>query len=421
MRRTFKILAVLLATLTIAWSCQKDDFLKEADPLADQNVTFRAKPGEESAGNNLSFPVIWAEGYSILPAATGGITGANGFTVQNQSLPGVGTQAVVVNPGVTNLTGEWWYWWGVIQGSENEPDIPLVCFPNPADESSCIDGSDPDPGWVKAYVQKDPNNTWQATSIDAGGDPPVEVDWIDWGDNLESVDWNTRSKVRTEVVLYKNNPGEDWTEYEMRHVSGWGINEVHGLAVDQDGTVLEGPGTQATVYTHCARMRIQKIIDPEEIAWSEVLREWTGEIKDPIFDGAVYEAGDGPGFYSAEVNVKGRVIYGYTWDVRKLQDPDEPTGLYRITFMLDDNCGTFSARNATLVNAQIQLPEEEVEASEDDDGGDTGGGVAEIIQDQELTYIDVRIEDGKGKTGGGNGNSGGKGGGNPGGGKGKGG
>ena len=50
----------------------------------------------------------------------------------------------------------------------------------------------------------------------------------------------------------------------------------------------------------------------------------------PIFNKAVYEALDGPGFYSAEINVKGKVIYGYTWKVRTL---NQGTGYYRLTLV----------------------------------------------------------------------------------------
>ena len=47
---------------------------------------------------------------------------------------------------------------------------------------------------------------------------------------------------------------------------------------------------------------------------------------------AVYNAGDGPGYYSAEINVKGKVIYGMLWDLKKAGDGP---GTYRITFSFD--------------------------------------------------------------------------------------
>jgi hypothetical protein len=91
----------------------------------------------------------------------------------------------------------------------------------------------------------------------------VDVDWIDWGDNLESVDWYTRSQVRTEVVLFEDLPAP-LLEYEMRHTSGWGIDEVHGMATNLAMTPLLGPGTSATVFSPCARFTVQKLLVPRD-------------------------------------------------------------------------------------------------------------------------------------------------------------
>jgi hypothetical protein len=46
-----------------------------------------------------------------------------------------------------------------------------------------------------------------------------------------------------------------------RRGSRW--REVHGPAAGPGGNIPEiGPGTQATVYSHCARLTIQKLLDP---------------------------------------------------------------------------------------------------------------------------------------------------------------
>ena len=88
------------------------------------------------------------------------------------------------------------------------------------------------PGSGHGLLQKDPLNVWRAEELNASG-APLLVHWVDWGDNLESVDWHTRSQVRTEVVLYQENrSGSPWLEYSRRHVAGWGIDEVHGLAAE---------------------------------------------------------------------------------------------------------------------------------------------------------------------------------------------
>jgi len=377
-----------------------------------------AKPGSETAGNNLSFPVIWSDGI------TKTLPGTAGF--------------------VPSLAGEWWYWWGT-EGAD--PDIvPLSCAPDPDDETKCDDGIPlqangddvpfDDPDLVKAYLQKDFENVWQAASALAENNDSeqyeLEVHRIDWGDNLESVDWYTRSKVRTEVVLFQDV--DPMLEYEMRHVSGWGIDEVHGLAVDSLGPML-GAGTQATVYTHCARLTIQKLLvdrgtpalaDLEWVpgeGWTEPEGYPVDLINPHIFNGSVHEGGDGPGYYSAEINVKGRIIFGYTWNVRKL---NEGPGDYRITFSLDNVCGSVQRNTYFGASTEIIRPsEEELEAaalvaaledhsqaiallSSAPESSDEGGGAwPELVADEDLTYIDVRILEKGGGGGGGHGGGGG--------------
>lgn len=366
------------------------------------------KPGGETAGNNLSFPVIWSEGVA-------------------KALPGTPDM-------VPSLEGEWWYQWGT---NGEDPNIVPASCPHDPDEINpslnpeslplCNDGvpnqvihddehiagkiaADNPMPLAKAYIQKDYNNIWQAGHQDWSG-AQVDVDWIDWGDNLESVDWYTRSQVRIEVVLFKDL-SSPMTEYEMRHVSGWGIDEVHGLATERNGEVLTNPGNKATVYSPCARLTIQKLLVQDlnelpDLTWQGEDIGWTsdvpGVINTPIYNMAVYEGGDGPGYYSAEINVKGRVIYGYTWNVRNLNDPIDGTaaGYYRITFSLDETCPTVIC-NTSLGNASILLPlEEEMEIaalSVDTVSTESGGAEAVLDTINNLTYIDVHILE---QTGGG--------------------
>ena len=368
------------------------------------------KPPSE-ASNNLSYPVIWAEGVTkVLPGT-----------------PGM----------IPTLNGTWWYQWGT---NGTDPDVtPASCAPDP-DESNSELNPDGDPycdnkipdsltqlagepaadnplPLAKAYLQKDKYNVWQAGSADWSA-APVNVDWIDWGDNLESVDWYTRSQVRTEVVLFQDLV-DPMLEYEMRHTDGWGIDEVHGMAatLGETPTALEGPGTRATVYSHCARLTIQKLlVERDDPALADLIwvpgEGWTEPegyefdlIRPHIFNGSVHEGGDGPGYYSAEINVKGRIIYGYTWNVRNLNDltgtPLTAAGDYRITFSFDQTCGTASL-NTFFVDGitEIMVPlEEEVvaEAEPIDEGGATGVLRTEL----NLTFIDVRILERGGGGGGG--------------------
>ena len=386
--------------------------------LAPPAAMAKGPPAAEGAGNNLSFPVIWAEGVT-------------------KTVPGT--------PGMTPSTGgAWWYSWGT---NGTDPNVvPASCAPDPDNTLFCNNGipgsynealvpgtppADNPMPLVKAYLQKDAKNIWQAASADwsAGA---VSVDKIDWGDNLESVDWYTRSQVRTEVVLFEDlmeeSPDEldgrdggtaPWLEYAMRHVSGWGIDEVHGMAVDAGSPVL-GAGNQATIYSPCARFTIQKLLVQRDnpalsglvwmpgAGWTEVEGSTTDLVNAPIFNKAVHEGGDGPGYYSAEINVKGRIIFGYTWNVRQLNDPlpSGPAGDYRLTFSFDESCGSVN-RNTSFVDGvtEIVLPLETEEVAVSAEPTDDGGGSAVLDFENNLTYIDVRILE---RSGGGGGGGGGK-------------
>ncbi len=102
--------------------------------------------GEEEAGNNLSYPVIWAEGSQL------------------------------------TLTGD--------------PTAPHLVTPV-------------DFNGVNVYLQGT-ENTWQAGSMTApadtaGGLTDVGVSTFDWGDNLEAKSWplGQNSQLRVEAVLYR--------------------------------------------------------------------------------------------------------------------------------------------------------------------------------------------------------------------------
>jgi hypothetical protein len=354
--------------------------------------------GHETTTNNLSFPVLWAEGVA-------------------KELPGTRGMS-------PTLGGAWWYQWGT---NGTEPNVtPASCAPDPDDQRYCDDGvaGEADlslvPGrppaehpmpLARAYLQQDPANVWQAASRSMVR-TPVVVDLIDWGDNLESKDWTTTSHVRTEVVLLEARAVGDvdhvrWPlrEYAMRHTSGWGRGELHGLeATDPAGVPVYGPGDRATVYSNCARLTIQRLqVSREDPALARLVwvagrgwRERAGSTVDlvrrPLFNRPVWEAGEGPGSYAAEVNVQGRVIYGYTWNLRRLNDG---AGDYRITFSLDPTGLCPNTRNASFgrdVTTIVALAQTEAERGR--------GGTPVLVARRQLTYVDVRVEAGTGGGGG---------------------
>jgi hypothetical protein len=339
-------------------------------------------PGGEATGNNLSFPVLWAEGVTKVLRGTPGMTPV--------------------------LLGAWWYWWGTDPADDT---IPLSCAPDPDDVDYCDDGKSgsvnpsmlPPADAIRVYLQQDAANTWQAASADASA-ADVLVDWIDWGDNLESSDWYLNSQVRVEVVLLADlDPLLPMTEYGMRHLYGWGQTEMHGVATAGDPPLAATlAGLQATIYSHCARLTIQRLLVPRETlvegaltwvpgeGWTETDPVGPSLINSPIFNKPVWETGDGPGYYSAEINVKGKIIYGYTWGVRKLNDG---VGDYRVTFSFDGVCGT-AVLNTFLVDGvtEILVPVEELTVKAEP----TTGGVPVLDFVDNLTYIDVRVNQNRG-------------------------
>jgi hypothetical protein len=83
----------------------------------------------------------------------------------------------------------------------------------------------------------------------------------------------------------------------------------------------------------------RETLDPTSLSWSAASKQWVGTtVRAPIFNLAVHEAQDGPGFYNAEINVKGKIIYGYTWNLKV----NDGAGDYRVTFSFDATCGTVS-------------------------------------------------------------------------------
>ena len=380
-----------LAFLFVFTECETND-VEVGDLYSDlsakggKNITTTSE--EETVGNNLSFPVIWSDG------ATKELRGD-----QN------------VDP-VINGT-----WFGVWGEDPIDPQAPLFsCGPFSGDDLTCEDAE------YKAFIQKDENNVWQAANWIPDGE--TTVNFIDWGDNLESIDWNLKSQVRTEVVLYKILD-EPVTQYAMRHCYSWGEDEVHGLQTDLENNVITGPGDQATVFTSNARLTIQKLSinsleelhDDEgnsklqwrkNIGWTEIDEGDELVIDNALFNMAVHEGSDGPGFYNAEVNVKGKVIFGYTWNVRQLNEDD---GYYRITFSFDDDSGIPLRTDFKTNETSILLPEEEDLEEKTTDEGSSGeaarGGEAKIDFVNNLTYMDILITPKTTGSGGGGGQGGG--------------
>jgi hypothetical protein len=279
-------------------------------------------------GNNLSVPVIFAEGHNIV----GGDVGVVGSGFRSSPLVDNFDALTAYSPlgflGVTDpVTGE----------SFDLAGNPLLS------------------NWF--YEQKT-EATWQAEWVDAT-DPEttvhtVAVTRLDWGDSLLSKAWTVRSKIRLEVRLYRDN---DLTSsdgsvglkgYGMNHLSGSGIDEVWGAA-DAAALGAAAPSTEpyivtpaeTTVYSNCARLSLYGIAVLGDTDPADDVEIFSMPVADKY-------GTDGPGGFGAEVNVGGYAIYGYTLDAKSLK---LPAGFYRVVFSLDPTAtwGDISVERNTVI------------------------------------------------------------------------
>lgn len=300
------------------------------------------------------------------------------------------------------------------------------------------------------WLQKNSQNFWQALSIGRTLNTRLAVSAVDVGDLLESSPTISTRQIRTEFRLMQSIPSND-QEFGGYVVTDWSTsfpahctlptlagqndgcfaafamsgpvpgtqqsgNEVQGTDFpnysDPSHPLLEDPAKvitavdeqgnsipiQALVYSHCARLLIQKIDPKMAVTWDPETGQWSGlGVGTPVVNVAAYS-----GSYAAEINSGGQVVYGYNWNAKSVA-----TGTYRLTFVLDGNdahgpsCTTpllteFSQTTTKLVNiGENNAPHIIYAGSEGLNGGDEGG----------LVYLDLTL------TPKGGGSRGGKGGG----------
>lgn len=253
--------------------------------------------GDTGFGNNLSVPVIFAEGR--------GLTGAAVMSGSSKVFANTGLRPTVAldTAALTALTsaGTLPFWWSGNAAAANSGTLPVY--------------------WQKTA------NVWQAQwdGRTTGATPVV----VDWGDNFRSVSFATTSVIRVEHVL---NAADGTMMLGYPHdivVNPSSPTELQGILKDgnETATVMMTP----TVFSDRARLTLQK------------LSGQGGSVTYTYFDKAVYESFgvDGPGGYGAELNVGGKLVFGYVWDMKKVVMPGGITkdGWWRITFSLDAGTG----------------------------------------------------------------------------------
>ncbi len=93
------------------------------------------------------------------------------------------------------------------------------------------------------------------------------------------------------------------------------------------------------VYSHCARLVIQKIAG--EPTWDQTSGQYGVGVGAPLVNVANYA-----GTWSTEITSSGSIVYGYNWNAKTAS-----TGTYRLTMVLDGNDTEGPACSTTLATS----------------------------------------------------------------------
>ncbi|UCH44526.1 MAG: hypothetical protein JSV11_09510 [Nitrospiraceae bacterium] len=252
----------------------------ESDESAEVSATARGPINpvgghDEGFGNNLSVPVIFANGH-----------GVTGLVLSGTPPPHL-DHNTGLRPTAADITR---------LDDLNEP------FPyfDPA-ETVSIGGA--------VYYPQGTTSTWQADWADGSG--AVQNVIAHWGDNLVSAPLRTTQMIRVETVLTQVN-ANNMEGFAMTSLYGSMRSEVFGT----DG-ITGHVYTERMVFAPNARLKIE-LLDAQ------------GNPVVTTFDKAIYESFgvEGPGGYASEINGKGSLVYGYNWKATA-------AGSWRLTFSLD--------------------------------------------------------------------------------------
>lgn len=241
-------------------------------------------PGETSFGNNLSVPLVFADGVGLLGDK---ITGTDYLD-----------RATGLRPSTTDI-------------------VDPFPYLNPIDAYTLAGTT---------YYRQQSASTWQAGWIN-GSTGPQRVE-VDWGDNLTSASLSANQVLRVETVLRQYPNTDAWPTdqplmaYPMALLYGTGRTEMQGTT----GTPVEAQ--ERRVFTVMARLRIRKLVDG-------VPTDHPCGFNGSVADGFKIPDGGSVPRYSAEINVGGSQTYGFNWRLNQCTATDK-TGAWRISFSLDD-------------------------------------------------------------------------------------
>ena len=268
-----------------------------AATLAVTGISAAAAPGggeEEGYGNNLSMPIVFADGYGLTGMATQDYTTYPTVTEDDGLRPRTEAEALPF----TEL---------------GEP-MPYL---DPADKVM-LEG-------VDYYAQKGPS-VWKAFAKDA----VIKVkSLVYFGDNLTGHQWTASTKIiHLEMGLQRElkvaQPG-----YPMTSLSGEKSSEVFGTTGEPTLT------TTARVYTPLGHLVIKKL-------------NKAGKVAGTLYTQAIYEGYgvDGGNQFAVEVTGSGALSYAYNWWLRDVTTFAKAGG-WRIIFKIDKS-GTWTVGDTTV-------------------------------------------------------------------------
>ena len=260
-------------------------------PIGPSNTT-----GDTGFGNNLSSPLIFADGYGTTELPITGTWTADVATVD-------------YNTGLRPLTGI----------------LPTTVTTLPYLDSADIYSL----GGV-SYYEQGTASTWQAQWENGAAAQQDVV--ATWGDNLTSQNLTSTSVIRVEIALSKTLT-TPMKAYTMQSLYGTQLNEVQGT----NGTTYDS--TTAYVFATNAHLKIEKL-------------DSSGTSVYVLYDQTLWQ-GDGPGFLAGEVTVSGAFTYGFVWNMKNVTLPSTVTkdGTWRITFSLDPTSPVGTRNNTAITSA----------------------------------------------------------------------
>lgn len=257
----------------------------------------------------------------------------------------------------------------------------------------------------RIYWQRQSANVWQAENHQA---TPQVAMFVDWGDNLETVTWTTSSNIRVETTPFAVTNLVQ-RGFQMWHVFGQGPNELWGVHTT-DPADLATPGAPygyatnyAIIHTPNARIGFAKLNSAAETCaspspyagsfqWNPTSHLWVGAIQ--VEDGA----------YTPELNIGGKFVYGYNWQMKKFIVPAgvDKAGWWRLTFYAPEIQFTATTAIAppVLPDSAPMTPPNPGLTTRIAIAADTGPLYTPVVDFvNHITYIDICLAEARGGSG----------------------